>query len=87
MPVAPEPSDLPDLCERLRADSDAIGVLVLAGEGEILAHAGALGSLPNAAVEAVADLFADVVGSVARRELSEADDLVVEIVIRGAQLT
>lgn len=74
-----EPSQSPDPCERLRADADAVGVLVLAGEGEILAHAGPLAGLPEPTVEAVADLFADVVGRVARRELSDAEDLVVEI--------
>lgn len=72
-------NDLPDLCERLQRDASARGVLVLDESGEILGHSGALGRLPEKAVDAVADLVADVVASAARHELSDGDDLVAEI--------
>ena len=79
MPTAPDSAELPEQCDRLRAEAVAIGVLVLAGEGDIIGHAGAIAALPDRACEAIGDLFADVVGSVARRELADGDDLVAEI--------
>ncbi len=54
-------------------------MLVLGGEGEILGSAGEVGRLPDRAIDAVADLAADVLRGAARRELQEGDDLVAEI--------
>jgi predicted regulator of Ras-like GTPase activity (Roadblock/LC7/MglB family) len=75
----PPTSELPELCEALQRACNARGVLVLDGEGEILGHSGALGQLPDKALDAIADLVADVVAGAARRELSDGDDLVAEI--------
>jgi predicted regulator of Ras-like GTPase activity (Roadblock/LC7/MglB family) len=71
--------DLPDLCERLRRDANARGVLVLDEAGEILGHSGAVGRLPEKALDAIADLVADVTASAAKNELADGDDLVAEI--------
>ncbi len=73
------PSELPDLCERLQRDAAARGVLVLDENGEILGYSGALGTFPEKVIEAVGDLVADVVRCAARRELTDGDDLVAEI--------
>jgi len=75
----PPPNELPELCERLQRDAQAEGVLVLGAEGELVGHSGDLGRLPDAAVDAVADLVADVLQGAARHELQDGDDLVAEI--------
>jgi hypothetical protein len=53
--------DLPDVCEKLSRDAGARKVMLCANDGEVLAHAGATGSLDDAVAEALAQLVADVV--------------------------
>ncbi|MSP62369.1 MAG: roadblock/LC7 domain-containing protein [Myxococcales bacterium] len=79
MSPPPEILELPELCDRLQRDAGASGVLVLSDDGEILGHSGRIGELPDPVVEAVADLCADVVASVTRRELTDGDELVAEV--------
>jgi hypothetical protein len=53
-------SELFDAAEKLLKEAGARKVLVVAADGEVLAHAGGLGQLDDAAADALAQLVADV---------------------------
>jgi hypothetical protein len=61
-------SELDDVCEKLLRDAGARKVMVCTAEGEMLAHAGALGSLDDPTSDAVATLVAEVMAGSTQSE-------------------
>jgi hypothetical protein len=53
-------SELDDVCDKLLAEAGARKVMVCSAEGEMLAHAGALGALDEPTTDAIAKLVTDV---------------------------
>ena len=74
-------SDVPELCSRLHRETNALAVMVLGEEGQIVGHAGAPGALTDPVVDGVADATAEVLQrSAARPEATaEADEHVAQV--------
>ena len=74
-----EISDVPELCSRLLRETNALAVMVLGEEGQIVGHAGAPGALTDAVVDGVGDAAGEVLLRAAARNAappSEADEQV-----------
>jgi len=61
-------SELDDVCDKLLVEAGARKVMVCSAEGEMLAHAGALGALDEVTTDAIAKLVTDVLKSAAPAE-------------------
>jgi hypothetical protein len=73
-------NDLPEVCDKLQRDAGARKVMLCAGDGEVLAHAGVTGALDEAVSEAIAQLIADVIQQSAQTgQIPGADDIVVTL--------
>lgn len=72
--------DVPELCGRLLRESNALAVLILGEEGDILGHAGQPAVLADAVVDAIADATAETVQRAARNEpAQDPDDHVAQV--------
>jgi hypothetical protein len=70
-------SDLPDvgeLCRRLHRDTSAQAVLVCAPDGEILGHAGPVGALDDALIDAIGDATVETLSRAAPAAAQSVDE-------------
>jgi hypothetical protein len=72
-------ADLTEICQQLVRDSGGRKVMLIGGDGEVLAHAGATGALDEATGETVAQLIADVVDGAVDGRVPATKDLVASL--------
>ncbi len=72
--------DVPELCARLQRETNALAVLILGEEGDILGHAGQPAALADPVVDAIADATAETLQRAARNEPpQDPDDHVAQV--------
>lgn len=72
--------DVPELCGRLLRESNALAVLILGDEGDILGYAGQPSSLADPVVDAIADATAETLQRATRNEPpQDPDDHVAQV--------
>jgi hypothetical protein len=72
-------ADLTEICQQLVRDSGGKKVMLVGGDGEVLAHAGATGALDEATGDALAQLIADVVDGATEGRVPATKDLVASL--------
>lgn len=72
-------ADLMEICQQLVRDSGGKKVMVVSVEGEVLAHAGATGTLDEPTGDALAQLLAEVVEGAAGGRVPAPKDLVASL--------
>jgi hypothetical protein len=72
-------ADLTEICQQLVRDSGGKKVMLIGGDGEVLAHAGATGALDDATGEALAQLIGDLVDGVTEGRVPATKDLVASL--------
>jgi hypothetical protein len=72
-------ADLAEICHQLTRDSGGRKVMLVGADGEVLAHAGATGTLDEETGEAIAQLIADVVDGIQEGRVPATKDLVASV--------
>src|SRR5438067_8777009 len=72
-------ADLAEICAQLQRDSGGKKVMLCSAEGEVLAHAGGVGSVDERVGEALAQLIADVVEGATSGRVPATKDLVASL--------
>jgi hypothetical protein len=72
-------ADLTEICHQLSRDSGGRKVMLVGADGEILAHAGATGSLDDETGDVIAQLVADVVEGIQEGRVPATKDLVASV--------
>jgi hypothetical protein len=73
------PADLTDIVLQLFRDSGGKKVMLCNAEGEVLAHAGAVGAIDDATGDALAQLIAEVVHGATEGRVPATKDLVATV--------
>jgi hypothetical protein len=72
-------ADLAEICHQLSRDSGGRKVMLVGADGEVIAHAGATGTLDEETGDAIAQLLADVVDGVQEGRVPATKDLVASV--------
>jgi hypothetical protein len=72
-------ADLTEICQQLVRDSGGKKVMLVGGDGEVLAHAGAAGALDEPTGDALAQLIADVFDGATEGRVPATKDLVASL--------
>jgi hypothetical protein len=72
-------ADLTEICQQLVRDSGGKKVMLVGGDGEVLAHAGATGALDEPTGDALAQLIADVFDGATEGRVPATKDLVASL--------